>query len=137
VTLRSGLHYISIVTIAALAGAPANVRADDRWFARDKAEHFGATAALGAGGYALAATAAERERWRVVGGIGTGIGAAAAKELWDRSHAGDPSWRDFAWGAVGTATGVTIAWAIDRLRHRRLAPVVHPTMNHAERAPIG
>lgn len=126
-----------MLAIATLVGASANVRADDRWFARDKAEHFGATAALGAGGYALASTVAERERWRVAAGIGGGLGAAAAKELWDRSHAGDASWRDFAWGAVGTTTGVTIAWAIDRLRHHRRVPVVHPRMDHAERAPIG
>jgi uncharacterized protein YfiM (DUF2279 family) len=132
------LHYIRMLAFAALVGVPAHVGADDRWFARDKAQHFGATAALGAGGYAVASTIAERERWRVAAGIGAGIGAAATKELWDRSHAGDASWRDLAWGAVGTATGVTIAWAIDRVRQRhRHPPAVHPTMSHAERAPVG
>jgi uncharacterized protein YfiM (DUF2279 family) len=114
---RRGLHPVSAVVIATLVSGPAIVRAEDRWFARDKAEHFGATAGFGAGGYALASTVADRERWRIAAGVGSGIGAAAAKELWDRSH-GDASWRDFAWGAVGTAAGVTIAWAIDRLRHR-------------------
>ena len=47
------LHYhVFTVALAMLVGAPAHIRADDRWFARDKAEHLGATAALGAGGYA-------------------------------------------------------------------------------------
>lgn len=39
----------------------------------------------------------------------------AAKEIRDRKG-GDPSWRDFTWHAVGAATGVTVAWLIDRAR---------------------
>ena len=116
-TIDTSIRRTAVVVIAVLLGGAWPAAAADEWFARDKARHFVATAGLGAGGYALASTAADRERWRVAAGIGTGMGAAAAKELWDRSR-GDASWRDFAWGGVGTAAGVTIAWAIDRLRHR-------------------
>jgi uncharacterized protein YfiM (DUF2279 family) len=105
----------AVLLTAFLCAGPA--RAADEWFARDKAQHFAATAGLGAGGYALGSTVADRKRGRIAIGIGTGMGAATAKELWDRSR-GDASWRDLAWGAVGTAAGVTIAWAIDRFRHR-------------------
>lgn len=31
---------------------------------------------------------------------------------------GDLSWCDFTWNAVGAATGVTVAWSIDRARQR-------------------
>ena len=58
-------------------------------------------------------------RARIFMGIGAGLGTAAAKELWDRSHSGTPSWRDFTWGAVGTAAGVAVSWLIDRARRPR------------------
>ena len=106
------------ILIAALLGHPATAGAEDRWFASDKAKHFGATAAISGGSYAVASTVTTQERWRVFTGVGGGIGAAAAKEFRDRSR-GDASWRDFTWGAVGSAAGVTIAWAITRALHRR------------------
>jgi uncharacterized protein YfiM (DUF2279 family) len=105
---------VALIAMLLVAVPPAGA---DEWFARDKAQHFAVTAGLGAGGYVLASTVTDRDRWKIAAGIGAGIGAATAKELWDRSH-GDASWRDFAWGAVGTAAGVTIAWAINRLRHQ-------------------
>jgi putative lipoprotein len=106
------------ILIAALLGFPATAGAEDRWFAPDKAKHFGATAAISGGSYGAASTVTAREKWRVLIGAGGGLGAAAAKEFRDRSH-GDASWRDFTWGAVGTAAGVTVAWAINRAFHRR------------------
>jgi putative lipoprotein len=104
--------------LAALLGNPLVAGAQDRWLASDKAQHFVATAAIAAGGYTLAATVIERERWRIAIGAGAGIGAATAKELlWDRSRGRRASWRDFTWSAIGTATGALVAHAIDRVRH--------------------
>ena len=102
------------ILIAALVASPRPAAAQDRWLAADKAKHFGATTAISVSGYALAAPVTTREKWRIVAGTSTGIGAAAAKEMWDRSH-GDGSWRDFAWGAAGTTLGVLIARAVDKM----------------------
>ncbi|MGE0704646.1 MAG: hypothetical protein AB7F99_09915 [Vicinamibacterales bacterium] len=106
----------ALVLALLTAALPASAAAQDRWLAADKAAHFGATLGISAGGYAGTALASDRERWRIAGGLGLGLGAAAGKELWDRSHSGTPSWRDFAWSAVGTAAGTAIAWLVDRAR---------------------
>lgn len=102
------------ILVVALLATPRGVRAQDRWLAADKAKHFGATTAIAAGGYGLAAPVTKQPRWRIIIGTSAGIGSATAKELWDRSH-GDPSWRDFTWGAAGTTAGVLIARAIDKM----------------------
>lgn len=100
--------------LAALFAVPRPAGAQDRWLGADKARHFGATTAIASGGYAMAAPATKWGKWRMAIGTSTGIGAAAGKELWDRSH-GDASWRDFAWGAAGTTAGVLIARAVDKI----------------------
>lgn len=93
--------------------SPRCLLAEDKWFAADKAKHFGAGTAIAAGGYAVATPLTARTRWRVAIGTSAGVGAAAAKELRDRRRGGG-SWRDFAWTAGGTATGTLIAWIIDK-----------------------
>jgi len=97
-----------------LLALPESSSAQDKWFAKDKAAHFSVGIGLSLGGYAGTALMSDSERARVFMGLGAGLGSAAAKELWDRSHSGTPSWRDFAWSAIGTAAGVTVAWLIDR-----------------------
>jgi uncharacterized protein YfiM (DUF2279 family) len=112
---------VCLILIGILIGLPQVARAEDRWLARDKAEHAAASAGIAAAGYGLAATATDRPKWRVVVGLSAGIGAGTAKELWDRSH-GEASWRDLSWDAIGSAAGVAIAWAVDRaVGHRRQA----------------
>ena len=101
------------LVIAALFVAPARVGAEDKWLAADKARHFGAGTGIAGGGYAIAARLTEKTRWRIAIGTTAGLGAAAGKELHDRSR-GTPSWRDFTWSAAGTATGVFIAWIVDK-----------------------
>lgn len=110
------MHRPIVSTLLATAFLihPSLLSAQDRWLGRDKAKHVGATTAIGAGGYALAVPVTRRTRWRMVIGTTAGLGAAAAKELRDRSH-GDPSWRDFAWGAAGTSAGVLIAHGIAKI----------------------
>jgi putative lipoprotein len=103
---------VLVMTLAAPVSAFASD--DDPWFGRDKALHFGAGAVLAGGGYSVAAAVTEKPKPRILTGVGVSVGASAAKEWYDRSHRGDPSWRDFAWGSVGAAAGVTIAWLIER-----------------------
>lgn len=109
------LRPISVTLAIVLLLPPSLLSAQDRWFGRDKMQHFAATAAIGGGGYALAASFTPRTRSRVVSGLTAGIGVAAAKELRDRKG-GDPSWRDFVWGVAGTSAGVLIAHGIAKLR---------------------
>jgi putative lipoprotein len=99
--------------IVALLIAPQAADAEDKWFGADKAKHFGAGAGIAAGGYGIAVPLTDETRWRIVLGTSAGLGASAAKELRDRRR-GTPSWRDFNWGAAGTAVGVLVAWLIDR-----------------------
>jgi uncharacterized protein YfiM (DUF2279 family) len=119
------MRLVAAVVALVMVGAPGlcprgalSAQAADPWIGRDKALHLGAGSTLAAGGYALGALKLEEREKRIAAGLGLSLGASAAKELYDRRTGGDPSWRDFTWGAAGAATGATIAWLIDRLRHR-------------------
>jgi uncharacterized protein YfiM (DUF2279 family) len=99
--------------VIALVAWPQWAAAEDKWFAADKAKHFGAGAAIAGGGYAAAAPLTRRARWRIAVGTGAGVAAAAGKELRDRRR-GQGSWRDVAWTAGGAATGALVAWIVDK-----------------------
>jgi uncharacterized protein YfiM (DUF2279 family) len=101
-------------TLLAILCTSAATGAQDKWTGADKAKHFGAGAAIAAGGYALVVPVTRRTGWRIGIGAAVGIGAGAGKELADRSR-GTPSWRDFSWAAAGTAAGVLVAWTVDKL----------------------
>ena len=106
---------VVLAAAVALALAPrARAAEPDPWFGRDKALHFGATFALAGGGYAGTALASPRESVRAAAGAGLGLGAGVAKEVYNRYSGGDPSWRDLTWDVVGTASGVLVAWLLDR-----------------------
>jgi putative lipoprotein len=127
--MQSGLHHGLLALLSAFAivmATDARAQGIDSWVGRDKALHLAAGSTLAAGGYALGALRLEDREKRIVAGIGLSLGVGAAKELYDRRSGGDPSWRDFTWGAAGAATGVTIAWLIDRLRHPRRAKPAAP-----------
>lgn len=106
------------LALLALA-TPSLAHADDPdpWFARDKALHFVAGGTLAAGGYGLGAALFRERAPAFALGAGVGIGASAAKEAWDLTGRGDPSWRDFTWGAIGTVAGLALAWGIDVAVH--------------------
>ncbi|MGC4093620.1 MAG: hypothetical protein QM756_38120 [Polyangiaceae bacterium] len=89
-------------------------RADDFW-GPDKTLHFGVSAGLGAGGYALGALAWERPWQRALAGASLSLTAGVAKELWDVSGHGDPSWKDLAWDGIGCGVGVGLALGADLL----------------------
>lgn len=108
-----------------MTASPA-LAADDPWFGRDKALHFGASAVIAGGGYGGSALFSEDERVRLAVGGGLALGAGIAKELWDLSGRGNASLKDLTWDAAGTATGLLVAWGLDRLFFSRPPPRVDP-----------
>lgn len=81
----------------------------DPWFGRDKAKHAVASAAIQFGAHAVL-----RANGRTYAGAAWGAAAVTAtvgvgKELWDRGHGGDPSWRDLAADAAGGGVGAVLA----------------------------
>lgn len=112
---RSATLLVLPAWIAGLSAARA-----DEWFARDKALHFGATATIASGGYGLTMLLTERgledrRAWAFGVGLGLAMGAGIAKEAWDATGRGDPSWKDLAWDGVGTGAGLLLAFGLDRL----------------------
>jgi uncharacterized protein YfiM (DUF2279 family) len=108
-----GSWFVGALMLIVVLACPGRVVAQDKWFAADKAKHFAAGAALSGAGYAAAAPVTKRRGWRVAIGTSVGLAAAGGKELRDRRRRGG-SWRDFAWTAGGTASGVLVAWIIDK-----------------------
>lgn len=107
--LLAPLALLSICTCSTAWADP------DPWFGRDKALHFGVSAALAAGGYAASSPWLDSRAERTLAGSAFSLSLGAGKELWDLSGHGDPSWRDFTWDVVGTAVGVALALGIDSL----------------------
>jgi len=95
------------------------------WYERGPFLHFAASAELATNGYTLGAAFSEDKRVRLASGAALALAAGFAKELYDLSAHGDFSWRDIGWDVIGTATGLLIAWLVDRFlfepRHRTLA----------------
>ena len=102
---------------------------NDPWFGHDKALHFAASASLAVVGYGGASLVTEDRPTRAVVAASFALGLGIAKELWDLSGHGDASWRDLTWDVVGTATGVLVAYAIDRVIERLRAPSRAPVTN--------
>jgi uncharacterized protein YfiM (DUF2279 family) len=112
--------FFPVLACAALLSITPAARATDNdpWIARDKALHFDACAGIAALGYALSAGWVVDARWKALAvGGGIAMAAGAGKELLDATHVlgGDPSWKDFAWDAIGTLAGLAVAWGVDLL----------------------
>ncbi|MGI5865733.1 MAG: hypothetical protein ACOX6T_27230 [Myxococcales bacterium] len=125
--------YRALAVMTVLCSSTAFAGSADPWFGKDKALHFGVSALLAGGGYALGALACEEEWAPWVAGAGLALGAGAAKELYDLAGGGSASFRDLAWDAAGMAVGLLTAWAIDKLlfgrdaRAERAARLFGPT----------
>ena len=113
------LGTLAVGTLAvALAGVNQRASAQtttDPWWGRDKALHFSVSAAISVGSYAVAIPLWEPPSVRAVFAASIGLGVGIAKELFDATGAGDPSWRDLAWDAIGVATGTLLMWVLDLL----------------------
>lgn len=85
----------------------------DPWLGPDKALHFGVSAGLAGGLYAVSATRFESRTPPLLIGAGATLAIGAGKELADLAGLGDPSWKDFAWDAIGTFVGLGVAYGVD------------------------
>jgi putative lipoprotein len=127
----------ALILAAAVLGIGQSRRAEaqgsDAWFSRDKAAHFSISGALAIGGYELGAIFFDRPAARVATGAALALTAGVTKEVADRYRGGDPSFRDLTWDVAGTATGVLVAWLIDKyfLRERN-----EPDARKAGAAPV-
>ena len=102
-----------VALAVALVLRPTPAAAQDDWFGRDKALHFGATFVLAGAGYAGGAAFSREPVVRLGTGAVLAMGAGIGKEMADRIDGGDPSLKDLTWDALGTATGLLTAWLID------------------------
>jgi putative lipoprotein len=96
-------------------GAPQErTRADDRWFARDKALHFVVSAAIQSAGHsALRGGGLDyREASTAAGAITLSVGVG--KELWDRSQGRYFSWKDLTADTFGGGSAAVLVRQIDR-----------------------
>ena len=101
------------VLAAVVTPSEASADASDPFFGPDKALHFVAAGAIAGAGYGIT-TAVTDARWKAFAvGAGAALGAGALKEALDASGLGDPSWKDFAWDAIGAACGLGVAWLVD------------------------
>lgn len=108
-----------LVAIAALAGMltrsePAHADpVADPWWGPDKALHFGTSAAIAGGGYALAAPFLDGFAQRAAIGAALALTAGVSKEFIDLAGHGDASLRDLTWDVLGTVVGVGLALSVD------------------------
>jgi uncharacterized protein YfiM (DUF2279 family) len=104
----------ALLVFVLLAGSAA--RAEDAWWAPDKALHFGFSAGI-AVGVGAATHLLVRQGPLVEAGVATGatLIIGAGKELLDLAGLGTPSWKDFAWDAIGCAVGVLVWVAVHLL----------------------
>lgn len=111
---RVGRRIVAVATAAlALHAGTARASDEDPWLGRDKALHFGASAVIAGGTYALSALWIDGRNGRAGVATGVALGAGVSKELYDLSGRGDPSFRDLAWDVIGTAFGVGLSVLID------------------------
>ncbi len=111
----------ALLVVVLLSSSAAFAQADpDPWLGRDKALHFGLSAGLASLGYAGAALLTGDEGVRLLVGGGLALTAGAAKELADLAGLGQPSWKDFTWDLIGTATGLLTTWLLDHFLVRPL-----------------
>ena len=113
--MRARNVALVIVLVLAAASTARPARADDDWLGRDKALHFAVAMGLASGAYGVSAIKLEPMWQRAAVGAGFALTLGAAKELYDLGGRGDPSWKDFTWDVIGTASGLLIAWGLDLL----------------------
>lgn len=111
--------------LVACLGVARPAVADD-WTGADKAAHFGFSLAFGAAATAAVPVAGgpSGPQWQPFAlGFGLGIVPGIAKESWDLSGRGDPSWKDMAWNVAGSLVGASIVWAAQSLLTPHATPV--------------
>ena len=80
----------------------------DRWFARDKALHFTASALIQSLGHSVLRANGRSYREAAWTAAGISMSAGVAKELWDRHQGRYISAKDLVADAAGTGTGAVL-----------------------------
>jgi putative lipoprotein len=133
-TTNTAIRRLRLLAACLVWTAAAPAAAQDDWLGRDKALHFGVSAAIAASAYGVSAIWLEQPAWRALAGTSTALAAGAVKELWDAAGHGDPSGKDFTWDLLGAVTGAGFALGVDLLvRHVRKKRGAEPAP--AARAP--
>ena len=104
-------------------GQTPGIASGDEWFGQDKALHYGLSVGLASAGYAGGALLFDAPEARWLSGAGVALGAGVAKELYDAGRGTYFSFKDLTWDVLGTATGLGLSWAVDRLFFQRDARV--------------
>jgi putative lipoprotein len=114
---------LSLLAPLSARGEEPGIASRDDWFGQDKALHYGVSVGLAGAGYAGGALLSEAPEARWLSGAGVALGAGVAKELYDAGRGSFFSFKDLTWDVLGTATGLALSWAVDRLFFQRDARV--------------
>jgi putative lipoprotein len=106
-------RLLCCIALALFCSISGSARAQDPWFGIDKAKHFSASAVFAGGGYAASILIVEAPWQRAVIGGNFAFALGIAKEIYDATGHGDPSFRDLTWDLIGCAVGVGIALLLD------------------------
>lgn len=89
--MRLVSRFAAAITLSAVLLVPRAAAAEDDFWGRDKALHFGVSVALASGTYALSASFFEARYPPLLLGAGVSLGLGIGKELADLAGLGDPS----------------------------------------------
>ncbi|WP_426754050.1 hypothetical protein [Myxococcus sp. Y35] len=101
-----------------LTAPTARAASGDDWLGPDKPKHFAACFMLAGAGYGGGALLFDTPSARWLTGAGLAMGVGVGKELYDLGRGTTFSLKDLAWDAVGTASGLAVAYVVDRLFFR-------------------
>ncbi|WP_226994221.1 hypothetical protein [Myxococcus hansupus] len=111
--------YLSFgLWLAVLSAPAARAASGDEWFGPDKPKHFAACFVLAGAGYGGGALLFDEPYARWLTGAGLAMGVGVGKELYDLGRGTTFSTKDLAWDAIGTASGLAVSYAVDRLFFR-------------------
>jgi putative lipoprotein len=97
--------------LLALALASASPAHADTWWGPDKALHLSISTGLALGTAATAHLLQQGPAGEVALATTVTLVAGMTKELFDLAGLGSPSWKDFAWDAIGCAIGA-LTWVL-------------------------
>jgi putative lipoprotein len=113
VKARTAAPVLVLVVLLSFSSRSARAADPDPWFAKDKALHFGVSAGIAGGTYAMGAALFDARGHALLAASGATLAVGAGKELLDLAGYGTPSWKDFAADVAGMIIGLAVAWSLD------------------------
>ena len=110
--MMRAMRALAAAVVLAVA-LPAQAADRDPWISSDKGLHFGVSAALAGGSYQLSASLLPDPHERAAVSATLAFSVGAAKELYDLTGRGDPSWKDLTWDAARVLVGVGLSLALE------------------------